>query len=513
MHAEIVVRLDDLWAGFKQHEGVHYVLRGASLSIRRGERICIVGPSGSGKSVLLNLLIGVLRPERNRFVMRGEAEILGEDILSTYPPALTRQIGIVFQESALFEDLSTQANAAFGLKTRGGNQKTTKERVNTLLRAVGLEDPPSKIHELSGGQKKRLALARTLAVEPEFLIYDEPTTGLDPQLCRQIADLISKTHEEGQGRRTTLVVTHDYEAVVPMADRVLLLDPRHGKIEEIAEVRDLDGRLEEIASEGRSRSRSFQKEGSPISLLLEEALTAPLHWLGPIARFLSHPWPGSWRQTVLRMADALVLPCLYTCAAGAVLGGLATFFTLENNPLKGAMDRQALIGLGKVLVAIVFPLMTAVLFAARVGAGAAARLGNIRLGRQDDALRMLGRDPSAYLITPLFWTCLVGLPLLTLPVCVAGSLASLFCTALARPITPFGWASAFLSELTLSDLCFALIKLVGSGGLVAAVAAWCGLKHKSGAEALGRDVTSAIVGATFFVILWQGLWTFIQYGP
>jgi ABC-type transporter Mla maintaining outer membrane lipid asymmetry ATPase subunit MlaF/ABC-type transporter Mla maintaining outer membrane lipid asymmetry permease subunit MlaE len=471
-----------------------------------------VGPSGSGKSVLLNLLIGTLRPGRDRFVMRGDVEVLGVGILRDYPASLTRNIGIVFQESALFEDLSTRANVAFGFKNRTSSRKGKKEQLSHLLRAVGLSAPPEKIHELSGGQKKRLALARTLAIKPAFLIYDEPTTGLDPQLCKQIADLIQKTHADGQGERTTLVVTHDYEAVVPMADRVLLLDPLRGVIDEVEKTEDLVTRLEAIASAGMDKSPPPRKKKGTLPLLLEEAWKAPQQWIGPVARFLSNPWPGSWRQTLLRMADTLVHPCLYTCAAGAVLGGLATFFTLENNPLKGAMDRQALIGLGKVLVAIVFPLMTAILFAARVGAGAAARLGNIRLGRQDDALRMLGQDPGAYLITPLFWSCLVGLPLLCLPVSVAGSLASLFCTTLTRPITPFGWASAFFSELTHEDLCFGLVKLVGSGGLVAAVAAWCGLKRKAGAEALGRDVTSAIVVATFFVILWQGFWTFFQYG-
>ena len=155
--------------------------------------------------------------------------------------------------------------------------------------------------------------------------------------------------------------------------------------------------------------------------------------------------------------------------------------------------------------------MAATLFAARVGAGAAARLGNIRLGRQDDALRMLGTDPGGYLVTPLFWSCVVGLPLVTAPVCAAAFLSSLFCACLSRHVTPFGWASAFFSELTYGDLTFVLIKLAGSGALVAAAAAYLGLKHKASAEDLGRDVTSTIVSATFLVILWHGAWTFFQY--
>ena len=207
-----------------------------------------------------------------------------------------------------------------------------------------------------------------------------------------------------------------------------------------------------------------------------------------------------------------MLPALYACTAGAVLGGLSTFFALENNPLKGAMDRQALIGLGKVLFAIVVPIITAILFAARVGAGAAARLGNIRLSRQDDALRMLGADPDRYLLTPLFWSCILGLPLLAFPVGVSAALSSMLCAVVTRPITPFGWAVASFDTVNLGDLVFGFVKLVGSGALVAGASASLGLKRKSGSEDLGRDVTAVIVASTLLVIMWHGLLTFIQYG-
>lgn len=511
MSSEAIVRLEDLWVGFRRGGGIHYVFRGAKLEVRRGELVCLVGPSGTGKSVLLNLLIGSLRRDAEGLVLKGSMEILGAGIDKKYPSRLLKRLGIVFQESALFEDLSTRRNASFGLRGRNLGRDEIDARVDRLLDAVQLADPPRRISELSGGQKKRLALARTLAKEPEFLIFDEPTSGLDPRLCRQIAALIQRTHEAGGGERTTLVVTHDYEAMVPMADRTYLLDPGEGAIKEIERKEELGAMLDALPMTGRAMLEPDRM--GRLVFTLQRAAATPLRWLGPVARFLLRPCPSSFRQVLLRFLDSLVLPSLYISAAGALIGGLGTFFALENNPLKGAMDRQALIGLGKVHMAIIVPLIGSILFAARVGAGTSARLGNIRLGRQDDALRMLGADPGAYLITPIFWSCLIGLPLLTAPVLAASALSSLCCTLAARPLTPFAWASAFFQEVTFEDFVFGLVKMIGSGGLVAAVSAYLGLKPKGGAEDLGRDVTSAIVAATFLVILWHGIWIFIQYGP
>ena len=130
----------------------------------------------------------------------------------------------------------------------------------------------------------------------------------------------------------------------------------------------------------------------------------------------------------------------------------------------------------------------------------------------DDALRVLGADPDAYLTAPVFWSFLVGLPLLAVPVAVAAALASLGFACFTRPILPFGWARAFFSEVTPDDLRFAVIKLAGSGLLVAASAVYMGFKPKLGAEDLGRHVTGAIVAGTLLVILWHGLATFMQYG-
>jgi ABC-type multidrug transport system ATPase subunit/ABC-type transporter Mla maintaining outer membrane lipid asymmetry permease subunit MlaE len=505
-----VVKFRGLWAGFERGGRLHHVFRGANLDLEEGDLACLIGPSGSGKTVLLNLLIGALRPGARGLHLKGGMEIMGRDASTRFPEDLTERIGIVFQESALFEDLTTRENVAFGLKGKGLNRNEIGSRVDGLLDSVGLTDPPARIHMLSGGQKKRLALARTLARSPEFLIFDEPTTGLDPKRCRQIASLIAQTHAEGGGRRTTLVVTHDYEAVLPVASKVFLINPADGLIERVQSGDDLAARLDEIEKAGEGVTAA----PAPLRPLawLDVLFNAPWRWLEPFFRFLATPWPGSGRQMLLRFADALVHPALYVCAAGAVLGGLATFFALENNPLKGAMDRQAIIGLGKVVMAIVVPLMTSVLFAARLGAGAAARLGNIRLGRQDDALRMMGRSSTAHLVTPLFWSCIFGLPLLTFPVEAAGALASLAFACANRPITLYGWASAFFYELNLMDLCSALIKLAGSGALVAGAAAYLGLRPKSGAEDLGRDVTSTIVAATFLVILWHGVWTVVLYG-
>lgn len=199
------------------------VLRGVNLSVRRGEIFVVLGRSGGGKTVLLKHLVGLLRPDR------GEIFIDGVEITRLPERALDRvrlKIGMLFQEGALFDSMTVFENVAFPLREHTSlGLREIRRRVRECLEKVGLGSPPIERlypEALSGGMKKRVALARALALEPEIVLYDEPTSGVDPAMGREINELIQKLAREL--RVTSVVVTHDLESAFQIADRVALLE-------------------------------------------------------------------------------------------------------------------------------------------------------------------------------------------------------------------------------------------------------------------------------------------------
>jgi phospholipid/cholesterol/gamma-HCH transport system ATP-binding protein len=203
--------------------GSHLVLRDLRLEVRRGETLVVIGESGCGKTVLLKLIIALLRPSSGRVLFDGLALAdLGER-------ELTRQrmrFGFLFQGAALFDSLSVYDNVAFGLRAQGGHPESeVREIVRQRLQEVGLpaEADLKKPAELSGGMKKRVGLARALALSPEVMLYDEPTTGLDPIMSDVINELILRARRRQPV--TSIVVTHDMKTVAKVADRVVMLHP------------------------------------------------------------------------------------------------------------------------------------------------------------------------------------------------------------------------------------------------------------------------------------------------
>lgn len=218
--AEAVISLRQLNITF----GTHTVLDNIDLDVYKGETLAVLGPSGTGKSTVLRSMIGLLEPNGGQIFIQGEdVSGLDEDGWNR----LRMKMGMVFQYSALFDFLTVGENVAFGLRQHTDKSDEEIQGIVTqMLDLVGLPGTQDLYPaELSGGMKKRVGLARAIAVNPEMVLYDEPTAGLDPIMSRNISRLIKKTQE--QLHVTSVLVTHDMQSAFYAADRVAMLYEGH----------------------------------------------------------------------------------------------------------------------------------------------------------------------------------------------------------------------------------------------------------------------------------------------
>ncbi len=215
--ADAVVEIKDLYKSF----GSNHVLRGFNLNLKKGENLVVLGKSGSGKSVLIKCMVGLLTPDK------GIVEVFGKNI-----PKLDRdeldhirvKIGFLFQSSALYDSMTVRENLEFPLR-RHWISKTREEVDELVLEAldnVGLKDAIDLMpSELSGGMRKRIGLARTLILKPDIILYDEPTTGLDPITSREISNLIVDIQHKYN--TSSIIITHDMACAKIVSNRVMIL--------------------------------------------------------------------------------------------------------------------------------------------------------------------------------------------------------------------------------------------------------------------------------------------------
>jgi phospholipid/cholesterol/gamma-HCH transport system ATP-binding protein len=236
-----VIGLRDISKSFEQHRVLHHV----NLDVDEGTTVVILGKSGVGKSVLLKVVIGLIRTDH------GTVQISGQEVGRLRVrglQALRRNMGYLFQGAALYDSMSVRENLAFALtRVETLDDDALEYRILGQLRLVGLEDAIDKMpSELSGGMRKRVGLARALITNPHIMLYDEPTTGLDPITARDISTLIKDMQE--RYRLTSIAVTHDMLCARIIADKAAILN--NGMLEQ-------QGTLEYLEKSGDSVTRSF----------------------------------------------------------------------------------------------------------------------------------------------------------------------------------------------------------------------------------------------------------------
>lgn len=232
--------------GLYKSFGDRKVLADLNLDLMQGENLVILGKSGSGKSVLIKCMVGLLKPDS------GEINVLGYDVPSLSSKELNKlrlKVGFSFQGSALYDSMSVRENLEFPLKRNLGiyDGPRLKEMVMNALKDVGLESALNLLpSELSGGMKKRIGIARTLILNPEIMLYDEPTAGLDPETSREINDLILEVRDKYH--TSSIIITHDISCARQVSDRIVGLFDGRNKVE---------GTFEELKREDPEELKSF----------------------------------------------------------------------------------------------------------------------------------------------------------------------------------------------------------------------------------------------------------------
>ncbi len=241
--------------GFVRFEDVHKafgskkVLQGVTFDIRMGETMVVLGGSGSGKSVLIRHIIGLHRPDRGHVIVDGE-DVVDYDEERLIP--VSKKVAMLFQGGALFDSMNVRENVAYGLREHTDlDEPQIRDRVRVKLGLVGLEGLEELMpSELSGGMKKRVALARSISMDPQCILYDEPTTGLDPVTANTINDLIRGLQRQIQV--TSVVVTHDIQSAFLVGDRIAYLF--EGRMHFV-------GTVDEARTSDEPRLRHFLKGG------------------------------------------------------------------------------------------------------------------------------------------------------------------------------------------------------------------------------------------------------------
>lgn len=497
--------------GLALRAGERRLLQESTFALFEGERVLLVGPSGAGKSLFGDVLLGFVGPETPGL------EISGEVVLEREEQGGAAHVGAVFQmqRSGLFDDLSIEQNLVFGSEDAEARAQVAAE--------LNLVPTDRAVTLCSGGEGVRVGLARTLLHGADVIVYDEPTTGLDPVNARQVVAAIASSH-----RRLSLIITHDYEAFAAIADVVLFLDPRTRVLRRMPPTEETFAHLHmalaqaaapevEVVAGGRGWGRRLAAAWHRAAVGTSEVL---LDWawllLVPAAFLrLGHPLDGPrLRQALRRDLAPGVLAFVGLSAVLVALTG--TYFLFERLPKRAwtepLVQEDIVTGLGLLYVRVGIPLLVSVLLAAKLGAAAAAHLGHMSLTRQLDALKLLGVSLRRHLLLPTAAGQLAAAWVTTACAVFLAYAMSLVVFLVAHPgfSVPY-FQAAFTRELDATSFLWLFVKVGVSALGVAAVAFRVGTAPKRSPEDVVKGIHSTLLRALLLVLTIHAFFAFLEF--
>jgi ABC-type multidrug transport system ATPase subunit/ABC-type transporter Mla maintaining outer membrane lipid asymmetry permease subunit MlaE len=487
--------------------GSRRLLEKTSAHFRKGEVTLIVGPSGVGKSVLIRLIAGLVEPYREAIQWSGDIRV-GETGADR-----KLHVGVVFQSFALFDEWSPQANVQFAAAHSPAPLDSVSVRQLLEQLRVPKDVPTSR---LSGGQRQRLAIARSLAYNAPAILYDEPTSGLDPSTANEVALLIKDAHEVYG--KTTVIVTHDYGSLLPIADRILLLDPTDRKLHEVprAQWDQLEEKLRPMAKKVRRQETVVSKRS--VWNLLAAALKSTSGVLEAVLLGLLALLP-MWRSVTwgLKYFGRYLLliagptAWIYLAVSGIIIGFVTTYFTFRFLPFSEYTEPilidDLILAIGFSLYRIFIPLIATILIAARCGAAVTSDIGSKQYGQQIDALKTFGAGPQFYLLTPIMISFLIAVPFLNMISFFTARWTSLVTFVWTHPDRgPDFWHFHFhrrlteLGQLTYAGTDWLMLKLACCAVGIGMISYFRGRAPKYSSYDVSQSVTSTILWSTLYVL-------------
>ena len=479
------------------------LLRDVDLSVQPGEVIVIVGPSGSGKTSLIRLLCGLLQRDAGGWQVSGTLRASGREIDLSYEDS--RVGGMVFQNHALFDDLNAGENLRI---VADHTDATTLELARGTTAMLADIDPAQSVMSCSGGQRQRLAIARTLLSDPALLLFDEPNAGLDIRAARWLVGLIRDLCRESN--KPAIIVAHHIDDFISLADRILLLDPASAT-------------LRDVAVDRQAIEQALMGLGSPdiADSARSDSADADDRWAVLQPRRPRLLWFLRYLREYMWLLFAAPSMLIYALLGSSIVGFVTEWFGFNYHSfggyLRAILHDETLEGLGFVLTTVAVPFNTCILIIARNSAIIAADLGNRVSGQQLQAMRNLHLPGRAYIVASIMISLVVGSLIL-----VGFAMISAFVTALLTwhylfPGQPTGyWQEYFFRKVLDGNIMWqasfwivlkvALSALLGGGAAVVV-----GLRPLRSPSQVAELIATAIITGVSLTLMVHAMLLVLQF--